>query len=93
VADLSQVGSNECPQGEAVEAKEPMYPFMPEKSARSTISKISNISTWPYIFKHPPLLLSILQLHAALMIHGMNIFELHGNHQGNDYAIRRIHST
>jgi hypothetical protein len=45
VADLSQVGSNECPQGETVEAKIVIAYFMQEINTHPTIVKISNIST------------------------------------------------
>jgi hypothetical protein len=45
--------------------KESVNPFMQETSVHPTITKIRNRSTWPYIFKHPSLLLLKLLLHVA----------------------------
>jgi hypothetical protein len=64
VADLSQVGSKECPQGESAEAKIFLV-FLHARDAHLTNMKIRNISTWSYIFKHPSILLSKLLLRAA----------------------------
>jgi hypothetical protein len=40
VANLSQVRSYKYPQGEAVDAKQSLSPFMQDKSADQTIKKI-----------------------------------------------------
>jgi hypothetical protein len=45
-----------------------LSPFMQDTSAHPTIAKISNRSTWPYIFKHPSLLLLKLLLHVACYV-------------------------